>query len=71
MTLSRKRTAVAVERLEPRLVEAAPSAVNGLSISRARLIEPSRQAPCGGNGCSPQGLVALIVLAVGEVVLRR
>ena len=26
-----------------------------------RLIEPSRQAPCGGNGCSPHGLVAEIV----------
>ena len=59
MASSRKRTAVAVSASQARLSSRA-SAVNGLSTRRARLIEPSRHAPCGGSGCSPQGLVALI-----------
>ena len=53
MTLSRKRTAVAVSA-SSRVSSSRASGVNGLSISRARLIEPSRQAPYGGSGCSPQ-----------------
>ena len=32
--------------------------VKGLRTKVVRLTEPSRQAPYGGSGCSPQGLVA-------------
>ena len=35
--------------------------VNGSRTNAARLIEPRSQAPYGGSGISPQGLVALIV----------
>src|SRR5690554_1601154 len=34
------------------------SDVNGFSTKRVRLTDPSKQLPCGGNGCSPQGFVA-------------
>ena len=37
------------------------SAANGFRTLRVRLIEPRSQAPYGGNGISPQGLVAEIV----------
>ena len=34
------------------------SLVKGLCTNLVRLTEPSRQAPYGGSGCWPQGLVA-------------
>src|SRR5262249_39301093 len=34
------------------------SSVNGSRTNRVRFSEPSKHEPYGGNGCSPQGLVA-------------
>ena len=59
-TLSIIRTAVATKLSSSASLIFAPFS-KGFSTSFAKLIDPSRQAPYGGNGCSPHGFVAEIV----------
>ena len=53
MALSSMRSATGTMRSSAS-VSSAASGANGRATSRARLIEPNKHAPYGGNGCSPQ-----------------
>ena len=69
MALSNMRTDVAVRGANSSRSMAAVAS-NGLRTRRAKLIDPSKQAPNGGRGCSPQGLVAAMVSQYCKLLSR-
>ncbi len=60
ITLSSMRTASGTS-FSSSAMSSVACGVKGFFTNTARLIEPKRQAPYGGNGCSPHGFVAWMV----------